>query len=275
MKGMKAMVIKNKLWIFGSVQHLTGFVEENYVEDPYHHDDGNGHPKIFLHFSRISPVPTLRLNDDKDLIAEWKRKNWGTDIIYDKHENVLIVYYKHDYDYSTYKLSYDNNLFNFYSIGKLNESTDTIYNDNMNPDENELITTFYTNNSAPLGVFKKWIERYQFTTMKLRLDYWDCENDEFVGRVYYNYEHNMYVYEHYTKEDNPIGYIHYMLKENLRTIDDYAKQIVGRMIKKNPKLKDIDFNDLFESVLDIIEDEKNVELIDVAKSIYQMLTDLE
>lgn len=269
------MKLKHKLWVFGSVKHLIRFIYDNYESDPYHQEtDGNGHPNFLLHFRNLCPVPEELLEEgDKERINEWKKENWGSGNPFYDQWSELILYYKHSYDYTTYKLSYDDR-FNAYAIDRLLYEVNGIFNDNMNPDENELITSFYTD-AIPLAMFKKWIIRYQFTTLKIRLDYWDCEDDSFVGKLYYDYEHDMYLCDHHVKKDNPVEYIHYLLNEGLRSIDGFAEEIVDCMIEKDPKLKESNRKDLVESVLDIIEDEKNVELIDVAKSIHEVLSSIE
>lgn len=267
-------LVKNKLTVYGSVSHLTCFIEENFVDHPCRHYDGNGRPNYFLHFKSIHPVPEYILKDSEKAVSEWKKVHWGTDRIYDHQTSSLKVNYKHSYDYTEYFLDNTNELFNSYSIFELGLSANDIYKDNMDPDENELTTIFFTDWIPSPEIFKLWIERYQFSTLKFRLDFWEVNDMEFAGSYYYDYFHNIYLSKLINGEEDLLGYINYTLENSLITIDEYSYAIANKMIEKDPNLQKGDIDKLIDSILDIIEDEKNVELIDVARSIFDMLKGL-
>lgn len=246
--------VRNRLKIYGNVKNIYTFITDNYEKDSHHHIDGGNLSNLILFFGKLFPTP-VDIENDKDKVYRYRMNNWGTPFLAKGEQtNTLIVRYKHDYDYTNYELTNDNGLFNGYSLLKLLEYSEMFYGENIHPSENELITEFTTVMSPPNKLVINWINKYQYTNLVFKLDYWD-EDDRFVGKIYYDHQSENYVLEHHVKEHNPIDYIYYMLDNDIRTIEMYADDIVDLLLILKPE-KTSDVKEIRNMLIDEI-DQKN------------------
>ena len=246
-------LVKNRLKINGSIKDLLRFIEDNYEKDIYHPSDGVYPSNLLLFFGKSFPTPSDIL-DDKDKIYRWRMNNWGTPFLIDNedYKNELTVLYKHDFDYTPYKLSTDNNKFNPYTLIKLEDYSEMFYGENIHPDENELISDFYTTMTPPSKLITNWVNIYKYSSLVFRLDYWDIE-DRFVGNIHYDYSGEKYILEHYVKDHNVTAYVKYMLEEELKTIEDYASELTELIILTNPEKSQDDYDEIEKIMLDELE----------------------
>jgi hypothetical protein len=254
---MLMSLVKNRLKIYGSVKHIIKFIQENYESDCYHPSDGNNPPNYILFFGALFPTPDDIVND-KDKVYRYRMNNWGTPFLADNQFSTLTVFYKHDYDYTAYELTSDNDKFNSYSIRKLSEYSEMFYGENIHPDENMLITFFDTTMTPPSKLFTHWINLYRGTSLIFKLDYWD-EQDRFVGNIHYDYKTKTYVLEHHVKEHDHKAYIYYMLDEEVKTIEMYSEELTNLVIETNPTKSDKDFNEIKDMMMEEIESKSSFE----------------
>ena len=208
--------VKNKLTVTGGMEDLLIFISENYERVyPCENKDISDY---ILFFDRLFPTPDVFLIN-KEKAFEWRLKNWSTPIPAQYNQaNTLTVLYRHDYDYTEYYLSNLNNKFNGYLFYRLFNELD-FYSSNLSPDENELMCVFETLLCPPFKVVENWIQRYNGSTLKFRLDYYDTES-EFAGIIYFDYNKNIYELEHYSKETDDEKYRDYLIKIG---VDNYER----------------------------------------------------
>lgn len=251
--------VKNRLKVYGSVDDLLLFIDENYVKDIYHPSDGMYPSNKILFFGNLYPTPEDILND-KDKIYRWRMNNWGTPFLSETEGqiNELVVLYKHDFDYTPYTISSEDGMFNSYIFCRLSDCNESFYKDNIHEDENELVSTFETTMTPPSKMMTNWINRYKYTTLVFRLDYWDKE-DRFVGNIHYDYNNNRYILEHYIKEKDILTYVTYMLGGDIKTIEMYAEEIAELVLTVNKDKVNSTFEELTKMFIEEIESKSTFE----------------
>lgn len=249
--------VKNKITISGNIKDLISFIIDNYERDIYHPSDGKYPPNYILFFGKLLPTPDDIL-DDKNKIYRWRMNNWGTAFLADNQINELSILYKHDYDYTPYKISSEDGMFNPYVIRKLSEYSEMFYGENIHSNENELTSLFTTMVTPPSKLISKWVEKYKFTSLTFRLDYWD-EQDRFVGNIHFNYKNDNYILEHYVKDFNITEYIRYTLEEDIKTIETYACEITNMMIDIKKDIIEYDYEELRDMIVEEIEQKQTFE----------------
>jgi hypothetical protein len=247
--------VKNRLKVTGSIKDLVMFIHDNYEKDIYHPSDGVYPSNYILFFGKMFPTPDDIL-DDKDKIYRWRMNNWGTPFLLDNddYNNEMVILYKHSYEY----LPYNIDKFNPYTIRKILEYSEMFYGENIHPDENEILSDFITTMTPPTKLITNWVNKYRYTTLIFRLDYWDKE-DRYVGNIHWDHIKEKYILEHYVKEYNITAYVKYMLEEDFKTIEDYASELTDLIIKTNPEKSDKDYNEIEQLMIDEIESKHTLE----------------
>ena len=249
--------VKNKITVSGNIKDLISFIMDNYERDIYHPSDGKYPPNNILFFGKLFPTPDDIL-DDKNKIYRWRMNNWGTAFLAEDQINELSILYKHDYDYTPYKITSEEGMFNSYVLRKLSEYSEMFYGENIHPDENELVSLFNTSVTPPSKLISKWIDMYKFTSLVFRLDYWD-ENDRFVGNIHFDYKSNNYILEHHVKDYNLTEYIRYTIEEDVKTIETYACEITDMLIEIKKEEMDYNYKELKDMLIEEIEQKQTFE----------------
>ena len=248
--------VRNRLKVQGSIKDLVNFINDNYEKDIYHPSDGIYPSNLTLFFGKMFPTPDDIL-DNKINVYRWRMNNWGTPFLLDNEEysNELIILYKHDFEYTPYSIG--GSKFNSYVIRKVSEYSEMFYGENIHPDENELISEFFTTMTPPTKLITKWINAYKYKTLIFRLDYWD-DDDRYVGNIHCDYKTGEYILEHHVKDIDLFSYVKYMIEEELKSIEDYAYEIAGLIIETNPEKSEKDYDYIYNAMVEEIELKPNL-----------------